>query len=78
MEEKLKVGVWVEDGVVLRRESQKCPNARTYTPKSPEHLDEVLQIVELLQSYYEMPSWTAQIEYEIDQEVQKIEKIAFF
>jgi len=78
MEEKLKVGVWVEDGVVLRRESQKCPSVRTYTPKKPELLEDVLLIVRNIQFCTEMTNWTATTEYIVDREVEKLRKIEDF
>lgn len=78
MEEKLKVGVWVENGIVFRRDSEKIPYPKKYTPKKPELLEEVLESVKRLHEFTRMRYWNPRIEYEVDQEIQKLRNIADF
>jgi hypothetical protein len=74
-QEQEKTGVWVENGIVFRRDSLKEASPRTYVPKKPELLAEVVASVRSLQDVDTMESWTAQVEAQRDERQQELEKL---
>lgn len=61
-----RLGVWVEDGKVYRRSSEKDFSPKVYIPKDQKDLPKVKRLVERLHSHYSMGSWTSETEYEVD------------
>ena len=73
--EGLKIGVWIEDGIVFRRDSEKHPFARQYRPKEPSGIEKVRSLVNSLHSGATMPHWTAQVEAQQDETVRELQKL---
>lgn len=73
--EKLRIGVWVDEGEVFRRDSDREPYPRVYHPKMPDLIEEVVTIARQLHFGATMSSWTAQTEAEQDQLIAKLRKL---
>lgn len=70
-----RIGVWVENGVVYRRDSAKQVYLSTYEPESPENLSEVLSLVRVLNAGATMDNWTAQVEAQQSETARKLDSL---
>lgn len=73
-----KVGVWIMNGKIFRRDSEKDSHPKIYTPKNKGDLDKVLSIVRGLRDFETMNQWNAQVENWYDRIHQELSKIAKF
>jgi hypothetical protein len=74
-QEQERTGVWVENGIVYRRDSLKWVSPSQYVPKKPELLAEVVASVRSIQNIATMDSWDHQVEAQQDERQRELEKI---
>jgi len=70
-----RIGVWVENGVVYRRDSAKQVFLSIYEPESPEDLNEVLSLARILHAGATMDNWTAQVEAQQSETARKLDSL---
>lgn len=73
--DSLRIGVWVEDDKVLRRDSHKAPYATVYEPASQEDLEKVRGLARQLHNGATMPHWTAQVEAQQKETVDELQSL---
>lgn len=75
-EEKLRIGIWEENGVVFRRDSQKEPFSQQYVPRNPEGVSAIVSLAKQLHNGATMGSWTAQTEAQQDRVLEELKRLS--
>jgi len=70
-----RIGVWVEDGKVFRRDSEKQVYPSIYEPVDAQDLEKVRLLAESLHSGASMAHWTAQVEAQQDEILEKLNSL---
>lgn len=74
-EQEQRTGIWIEDGLIHRRDSLQEPFSRTYLPQKPEDIPEVIRILELLHDGANMTEWTPEVEDNQERLVEELTKL---
>ena len=77
-DDERRIGVWVKNGVVFRRDSEQEPYAREYRPKDPETLERVVALARNLQHGAQMSSTTAAVEAYQDKILEELKGLVDF
>lgn len=72
-----KVGVWVEDGKVYRRE-EKQHSPQIYVPLSPDFLEQVIEKAKILHNGATMDAWTPSVEASLDKTLEELKSLINF
>lgn len=69
-----RIGVWVEDGKVYRRE-EKQHSPQVYIPLKPDLLEQVMDKVTILHNGASMDAWTATVEASQDKTLEELKDL---
>jgi len=69
-----RVGVWVENGEVYRKE-EKQHSPKIYVPLSPDLLEKVVEKARILHNVATMDAWTPSVEASLDETLKELKSL---